>query len=85
MRHPELWEMFMQEEIFIYDCIYCGQPSMHHSRDQTPPVNYCHPSDHGDLTMYYSEEELDQMYADWLAKHPEDFNHAKALQSRPPS
>ena len=31
-----------------YTCKYCGQPSWLDPADQTPPVDYCHPSDHGD-------------------------------------
>ena len=31
-----------------YTCKYCGQPSWLDPADQTPPVDYCHPSDHGE-------------------------------------
>lgn len=33
----------------MYTCKYCGQPSWIDPGDQEAPVDYCHPSDHGEM------------------------------------
>lgn len=38
-----------------YLCKYCGAPSWLDPSEQTPPPDYCHPSDHGDPEDFYSE------------------------------
>lgn len=30
-----------------YSCKFCGSPSWYEPIDQTPPMDYCHESDHG--------------------------------------
>jgi len=32
---------------FVYDCVYCGAPSLVDPSDQSPPRDYCTESDHG--------------------------------------
>ena len=75
-RKPEtahLWSQFIKEEVYCYTCEYCGSPSMHYDYDQRPPVDYCHHSDHGDIEDYYTDDELKQMFSDWLqTKEPDN-------------
>lgn len=67
-----------------YTCKFCGQPSLIEPRDQVPPPDYCHESDHGDDDLYYTAAEMDDMFFQWKLNHPGDVN-AGTLQQGPPS
>lgn len=36
-----------------YNCVFCGSGSWLHNSDQSPPPDYCWPSDHGSYENYY--------------------------------
>lgn len=38
--------------LYPYTCIFCGAPSQLEPIDQSPPPDYCHPSDHEAEEVY---------------------------------
>lgn len=49
-----------KKPLYPYTCKFCGAPSQLEPIDQTPPPDYCHPSDHeaeDDYERFEEEEE----------------------------
>jgi len=56
-----------------YECKFCGDPSWVDPSEQEPPVDYCHPEDHGSEADFQSAaEEYENERGDWLLQRMKD-------------
>lgn len=63
-----------------FTCKYCGRPSHLDPVDQTPPVDYCHESDHGEPTEHCDAASVVKDFAAEVKQLCKDFSD---LRDRP--